>query len=416
MPSNIGTQTVTLKWLTEAASRKVNERYHEVRPTGIYRGGYLSAVDATNITVSPLVCEIADDANGYQVRVETAATVTINEATLAGKYIVLRWDYTGSATVDYMALLAVAVGSIRVDDLIVGYCISASNFDYGNAVYRRSNPKTFEHFLKVDAPDSVAMAAAPMKVRVRDGQIHTTSAAFLVDDQPTPSSFTTPASGTEYGLVYLDADGAVQIVDNDGETSVPDFVGKNVLAIVTITDSDTIITQSMITDVRNWIASSVYPDNSSIQRDSDGKFQQKHDYLTMYSDSIQAGSKSSYTKLSLTTKKQSGISVSSSVVTLAAGKSYKISYSVQFEQIAESPECEVRLNVLSGDTTWDLGNISHQLIELAEVSGSIELATLTGTYFIIPSSTTTFRLEVITLDHVIQTARVVECSLQVWSG
>lgn len=264
MPSNVGTQTVTLKWLTEAASRKVNERYHKVRPTGIYRGGYLTSVDKNNVTISPLVCEIADDAQGYQVRVETTATVTINEAgggnELDTLYIVLRWDYTGSSTVDYMALLAVAVGSIRADDLIVGYCSwggSAYSFDYGRSGYRRSNPKTHEHFLKVEAPDSVAMAGSPMKVRIRGGQIQTSVAAILVDNQPTPSSFTTPASGTEYGLVYVDTAGVVQIVDNDGETSVPAFGGKNVLAIVTITDSDTIITQSMITDVRNFLSNNL---------------------------------------------------------------------------------------------------------------------------------------------------------------
>lgn len=382
MPSNVGTQTVTLKWLTEAASRKVNKRYHEVRPTGIYKGGYLSAVDATNITISPLVCEIADDDLGYQVRVETTSTVTITEATLAGKYIVLRWDYTGSSTVDYMALLALAVGNIRSDDLIIGYCNSASDFDYGRSGYRRSNPVTHSHHLRVDPPDSVAMAGAPMKVRVRDGRIQTHTENVDIDDQPTPSSFTTPASGTEYGLVYISGDGVVQIVDNDGETSIPNFEGKTVLAIITITDSDTIITRSMIKDVRQFI----------------GKGRKEDLYLTSRNSDTQVSrSGGNYITVNIgTPTKQNGIDVSSNKITLLAGRKYSLNYSIVFADSSSNlgdPTFSARFSEVSGDFSWNLEIITQIGFEVPKDNLNGTTMGISLSSIIIPSEDTVILLE-----------------------
>lgn len=285
MPANVGTQKITLKWLTEAASHKINERFYETRPTGIYKGGYLSAVTSTTITISPLVCEIADVDFGYQIRAETTTTVTITDSVdnFVDKVIVLRWDYTASSTADYMALLAVAIGAVRSDDLIVGYCISASSFDYGRAGFYRSNPDTLEHFLRVEAPDSVAMSSSPLKVRVRAGRIQN-AANINIPDQPTANAFSN-VSGVTYGLVYIDNAGTAQRVDNTGQSSIPDYDGKRVIAEIKLPSDTAIITQSMIKDVRSFLTPNML-DEDDMASDSESSIASQQSIKVFVEDAI----------------------------------------------------------------------------------------------------------------------------------
>ena len=105
MAANVGDQEVTILYNAQALSKTVNRRHQGVRQTGIYTGGYLTIVDTSNCSMSILTCEITDGTN--QVKIKTQSVVTIG-VTSATAYVVLRWVYTGSASSDYMSILAVA--------------------------------------------------------------------------------------------------------------------------------------------------------------------------------------------------------------------------------------------------------------------------------------------------------------------
>jgi len=273
MPTDIGNQKITLLYFSPANSADVNRRFINIRQLGIYKGGYLSIVDTSNAQISLLVCEISDGT--HQIRGETTSAVNIAVAS-GTSYVVLRWAYVGN-TSDYMQILAVATPD--TNDLVIGKCSFTGGGDLQGFTYsERSTPNTQDLFLKVEAPDSTMVDK--MKVRVRAGRIRTNASVVSINDQPTPFAFTHSGGGlVEYGFVYIDTSGNVQIIDANGNTSVPLFNGKMVLAIVAITSASSVITQDMITNTRNWITPPVIPDNVTIEKNSSGLLQVIKSYI-----------------------------------------------------------------------------------------------------------------------------------------
>jgi hypothetical protein len=258
MPSNTGSQKVTLLFFTPANSPEWNLRFAEIRKTGVYSGGWLSIINNTTAQISPLVCEISDGT--YQVKVKTAAAVNITvNSTIP--YIILRWVYTGSATNDFMSLLAVATP--LVNDLVVGKCtfdgsLHLNGFTYGDTTYQRSNPAIQDLFLKVEETGDL-----DMRVRVRGGRIQTSSGIIFIEDQKDFYLFTPPASpNSKVYLVYIDTITGNIGVDASGTAALnplaPDYAGKLVIAEVTLAYTDTIsIPQSKIKDVRSFITANL---------------------------------------------------------------------------------------------------------------------------------------------------------------
>ena len=78
MPADPGNQTVTLKFYDSADSPVVNKRHKDVRPTGIYKGGYLTKINDSSVSVSPTVCEVQSSTSPFdQVRIETTSATTV---------------------------------------------------------------------------------------------------------------------------------------------------------------------------------------------------------------------------------------------------------------------------------------------------------------------------------------------------
>lgn len=275
MPSNVGSQIVTIKYGDPLNSPLVNARHLDVRARGIYSGGHLRIVNnvhpGATVSLTPLICEIGDDT--YQVKVETQSLVTPVAVTTTNVYVVLRWTYASSSSADYMDFIATS--SPATNDLIVGKCNFSGNTLTGFDYSERNDPDKPEYFLKVNAPDSGT--SEPMKLWVKAGRIHTNSANFDVAHQKTPASFTTPGvgDGTEYGLVYITDAGIVAVVQNDDNASAPSYANKRVIAEIAIPASTTTITQSMIKDVRNFVTRPTVPDGSSIERSATGLLQVK---------------------------------------------------------------------------------------------------------------------------------------------
>lgn len=274
MPANVGNQIVTILYYRAANSSIVNKRHKGIRQVGIYSGGYLSIVDASNAQLATLICEISDST--HQVRVETGSAINIAVA-LATPYVVLRWAYTGAIT-DYMEIKVVATPA--ANDVVVGKCTftgggDLQGFDYGDSDYPRTTPGIQDLFLKVEAtPDT------ELRVRVRAGRIQSASGVYDVADQKS-DLFVVPGANSRVYLVYIDtSDGTVKI-NSTGVAAVsptaPDYGGQVVLAEVTLASTDTNITVDKIKDVRNFITPFVQPDDITLEKKSDGRLQVKDD-------------------------------------------------------------------------------------------------------------------------------------------
>jgi len=247
MPSNIGTQTITVKYFDPVDSAGIADKIAlDVRKTGIYSGGYLTKVSDVSVTLSPFSCEIGDGT--YQVRGQTAATVTITVG-VATPYVVLRWTYTGSASADYIDFQAVSLGGILATDLIVGMCTFSGSTLTGFNYASRSNPAVFDLFLKCEPT-----VPASMYIRVRSGRVTYGSASFDIVDQNSPL-FSAPGSNSRIDLLQVTSSGVVIVTPGTAAPSPvpPDYGGNVTLAEVTLAFGQTTITSASIKDVRAYV-------------------------------------------------------------------------------------------------------------------------------------------------------------------
>jgi hypothetical protein len=426
MPADVGNQEVTIKFYDAVDSFESNERFRDIRPTGIYKGGYLTKTNDTTITVSPAVAEIRSKITSpyYQVKVETTTTVTGITVGSGTPYVVLRWSYTEVAADDFMEVLGVA--SPDTFDIVVGKCnysgATLTGFDYAE----RTNPHMMDLFLKIEPEETPSMY-----VRIRGGRIQLNDQTVQITDQLS-GAFSAPGGGDTVGAVYVDSDGAIQVSSDFTQT------GELVLAEIALTNGQTEITVDEISDVRSFLTPAIIPDDTTIRfNSSTGKLEQVphthaqlhdqahghdqlHDsthihgdlhsqshthaltarYLHAYNDQIQCVEQSTWTKLTFAvTSKNSGITFSSSQITLSAGKAYNISYVAQFESTnSKSPRARSRLKVVSGDTSWDLEENTFVLQEagLGIYEGEDVANSWSG--WIIPNQATVIRLEAITRD------------------
>jgi hypothetical protein len=259
MPSDIGSQQISVKYYDAVDSAVVNRIGTGVRKTGIYSGGYLTIVSDTSVSLSTFTCEITDGT--YQVKASTGVAVTITVG-VATPYVVLRWAYTGSATADYVDFVATATPA--TNDLIIGKCVYSGSTLVGFTYSERNNPQIMDLFLKVES-----METPSMRVRVRAGKINYGSVNYDIVDQYT-SLITAPASGSRIDLIQINTSGTVIVTAGVAASSptAPDYGGLVTLAEITIASTSTTIISSMIKDTRNFIGStstlvsilsSVYP-------------------------------------------------------------------------------------------------------------------------------------------------------------
>ncbi len=421
MPSDVGSQTISLKYQAPGDSQEINERFRTIRPTGIYSGGALSVVDATHASISPLICEIGN--GSHQVRVETTVAVSVVVGT-GVPYIILRWGYTGN-TSDYMEILAVSNASIQSTDLIVGKCSfvggALNGFDYGDPTYPRSVPNVQELWLKV-----IPTGAGNLKARVLPGWYQNHAGSTYVPFQDT-DSLVPPVSGNKIYLVYVNTETGAIAVDSSGSPgaspSAPPYNGRLVLAEITLASTDTAITASKIRDVRSFITHGRQSvDETTITTDVSGKLKRTDQYYMLTRTfGGQLSNKSSWAVLTNrgSVIGSNGITVDDvgGLFTLPAGRLYSISYNVLFWRTTGSPAMKVRFRVVSGDLSWWLSddeyNCSEMGVELESDANAHATVSFSG--LILPATNTVIRLEVITADSSGAYGEIRGCTLSMFS-
>lgn len=251
--TNHGTQDQTYNFYEELSGAEFNRRNIDIRPRGIYKGGYLTRVSDSIITLSPFTVEIGDD--DVQVCIKTSGTATINNSTLDGgtissgkPYIILRWAYSESAS-NYLEVHAVnqtAIDAIALtNDIVVGKCVFVGSVLTGFDYTDRTSLNIQSLFLKVETSDG-------LYVQLRAGRIHTPSGYVAVPEEKVGAFSLPTAPNSRIDLVYIDTDGSVGILQGSASSSpsAPSYAGRSVVAEVTIVHSTSSIPANKIRDVR----------------------------------------------------------------------------------------------------------------------------------------------------------------------
>jgi len=325
-------------------------------------------------------------------------------------YLVLRWTRSGAVD-DYMELLAAATPADN--DLVVGKSLWTAGVLTSIVYTERTTPNVHNLFLKVvpTIPDSTS-------IRVKPGVVHTGTNKQVIVDQAI--SLAAYAAAQVVYVFVTDAGGVSH------STTASAYVGRVLLAKVTMPVGA--ISESDIEDIRTFLTAPGIPDEDTIERDANGKLKVMDPYYyTMQNDNVQASGVAVWTKLVFDNTKSDGsgqISEASGVITLTAGKMYKLSCNVMFDRTTGSGHLcgESRIRVLTGDTAWNFDNTTNNLswmrtlIRISGIAGAWGRATLSGTFIILPSSDTTLQLEVLTVDATYGgTSLVTNCSLSVWT-
>jgi len=256
--TNHGTQDITYEYFEEATADDFNKKDVQIRPIGIYKGGYLTRVSDVEVTLSAMSLAIGDGT--HQVNVRATAAATLNTSTLdagniaeATPYLVLRWAFVEALNnyVEVHALAALTVaGGLQSNDIVIGKCnftgaTLSGTFDYADRTFLH----TQDLFLKVEV-------ASGMYVRLRAGKIQDGSQYIHIPEQLVGPFSVPSAPNSRIDLVYIATDGTATIAAGQVNVSpsAPDYGYKLVVAEVTIVNGDSSIPASRINDVRSFIA------------------------------------------------------------------------------------------------------------------------------------------------------------------
>jgi len=264
---NHGNQDITYNFFEEATAEDFNKRHLDIRPRGIYKGGYLTKHTNSEIYLSLFTLEIGDD--DEQISSKSSDVATINNTTLDSgtissttPYIVLRWAFAEQSD-NYVEIHAIAnVAAALTNDIIVGKIVFDGATITGFSYTDRTFLNVQDLFLKVEAtPDS------ELYVRLRAGRIQDGSQNIFIPEQKV-GPFSVPGSpNSRIDLVYIDDDGTAAIFQGSQAVSPspPDYDDKLVVAEITIVNGDANITVNKIKDVRIFITSvPITPDYSNI--------------------------------------------------------------------------------------------------------------------------------------------------------
>ena len=137
---NKGQQTRTIVYGQALSSKLENQSFHELVPTGIYKGFNLENPVGDQVKVTAGIIFISDTTPGREIsiRVQTVVDYTLaDDPTPTNNVIVGRYVWTDSPN-NFMDILAVSNATVRDDDIILGVVGGTFNegtnltFDYTN--------------------------------------------------------------------------------------------------------------------------------------------------------------------------------------------------------------------------------------------------------------------------------------------
>lgn len=251
--TNHGIQTITFQYHLAATGQQFTKKSINIIPRGIYKGGYLTKVTDSEVSLSTFVVEIGD--NDAQITSRSASAATLNSSTLDSgaisigtPYLIMRWTFTSQQN-NYVEIHAIdSLNNAQANDIVIGKCnfsgATLVDFDYSCRTFLN----VMDLFFKVEV-------ASGLYVRLRNGKVHNGSQYVLTPDQLV-GPFSVPNSpNSRIDLVYINSDGTAAIMQGTPAVgpSAPNYGGKLVVAEVLMVNGDTSIPASRINDVRSFV-------------------------------------------------------------------------------------------------------------------------------------------------------------------
>ena len=183
--------------------------------------------------LSPGLCFIQDTINNVGTRIETgsAQNLTVNNAT---PFIILRFSWADAQN-NYMDMLAVANADIQENDLIVGRCVYddvgttlSTTFDYTRrTIFYTNKQKIEDSYLRVTPTEP-----ASNQVTVSSGVLNSSKGNLLVAGGNYPVGGIQNTINGRIDLVYIDENGAVQILLGTDQANpvAPRYGNRKVIA------------------------------------------------------------------------------------------------------------------------------------------------------------------------------------------
>ena len=244
--TNYGNQEIQWQYYDPLNSDEFDKHNQDIIPIGIYKGGNLYVVNTSTIRVQPLVCMISDGTQAARVKTADPVDLAIVYTT---PYVVLRWSWQ-ALTNWYMDMLVVATPS--ANDIVVGKGVFNGSHELINVEYdTRTVPPILLSFLKVSA-----LGTPALKIFVNGGWVSYGSSRLPVAAQEVDFSGLVPsAPNSQIYIVWVTSAGVISVTGGTPAPSpvAPVHSGKIVLAEVLLANTDTVITDGMITDCRPWI-------------------------------------------------------------------------------------------------------------------------------------------------------------------
>lgn len=233
------TQTLSVEYLDYVDSSVVNARHKDIRPVGIYSGGFIKyTAGNTSVIVSPLVAELLIASLDQQVKVETTADTTVS--TVSGKeYLVLYLTANdgSSAQINFVNAVELAANDhyllIGIVDLN-GTQVSSVSY-YESTAIKRSTPNLSSIRLRAEVSPN-----GTRRVVVRGGWVNNGS---------TPIEFQEQESGDLTAaevIVYLNVSVTPVVIASIASASFTNSLGIPIAKVA----STSPLTAADITDIR----------------------------------------------------------------------------------------------------------------------------------------------------------------------
>lgn len=251
--TNLGNQTLTFDFKQEGTSEGFNKIMYNLIPKGIIRGGELTKLTDSTVSISPFLCFFEDTSVETGTRLETSSDVSVS-VSQANNYIVGRFNWLNIED-NYMDFLGVSSSNIQPTDLIFGRAIYDTlgvlqNFDVSEKSWSR---EYYENF-KSDYPNFHVMynPTDSSKIIINKGS------AFINGNLVTLSSpyvlqySDLNITNSRKDLVVIDESSSISIIKGDDSVTptVPKCPqNKLILAVITLPSNPSTIEGTYIQNI-----------------------------------------------------------------------------------------------------------------------------------------------------------------------
>jgi len=251
--TNLGNQTLTFDFKQEGTSEGFNKIMYNLIPKGIIKGGELTKLTDSTVSISPFLCFFEDTSVETGTRLETSSDVSVS-VSQANNYIVGRFNWLNIED-NYMDFLGVSSSNIQPTDLIFGRAIYDTlgvlqNFDVSEKSWSR---EYYENF-KSDYPNFHVMynPTDSSKIIINKGS------AFINGNLVTLSSpyilqySDLNVTNSRKDLVVIDESSSISIIKGDDSVTptVPKCPqNKLILAVITLPSNPSTIEGTYIQNI-----------------------------------------------------------------------------------------------------------------------------------------------------------------------